>query len=119
MSVMSSPMGTPMGRGNGNGRQFPISIPITIPTSAVSSAASSPTIASSAYTQYPRFPSTTSSPTMRSAPMLLASPVIRPIIPRPRRHNDDEEREVEGAGKAVNDLSLEERGARIPSLAGP
>ncbi|EAU92742.2 hypothetical protein CC1G_01787 [Coprinopsis cinerea okayama7 len=103
---MMASMSSPMGRGNnGNPRAYPISIPITIPSSTASSAASSPTIASSSYTQYPRLASNTSSPTMRSAPMLLASPILRPI---PRRRQEGEEREVAGAGEAVNGLTLTE-----------
>ncbi|TFK30846.1 hypothetical protein FA15DRAFT_35000 [Coprinopsis marcescibilis] len=98
-----SSMNSPISRGNNNPRTYPISIPINIPSSTVSSAASSPTISNS-FTQYPRLSSNTSSPTMRST-MLLASPILRPI---PRRRQEGEEREVAGAGEAVNSLTLTE-----------
>ena len=46
--------------------------------------------------------SVSSSPTIRSS-MSLASPVIRPV---PRARRKSEEKEVEGAGEAVNGLTL-------------
>lgn len=46
--------------------------------------------------------SVSSSPTIRSS-MSLASPVIRPV---PRARRESEEKEVEGAGEAVNGLTL-------------
>lgn len=98
---------SPMGRTSTSRHpiSIPISIPMSIPGSSVSSAASSPTI-SGAYPHYPRMVSNTSSPTMRSAPMLLqASPIIRPI---PRRRIDGEERDVENTGQQVQGLQLGE-----------
>ncbi|KAH9937376.1 uncharacterized protein B0H18DRAFT_1113221 [Fomitopsis serialis] len=81
-----------------------LSMPIPIPVQGPSSATSSPIIGSSS-SYYGRGPaSALSSPTLR-AQIGLGSPVLRPIIPRPRRHGD-EEREVEGAGDGVNGLSL-------------
>ncbi|KZT74937.1 hypothetical protein DAEQUDRAFT_760924 [Daedalea quercina L-15889] len=81
-----------------------LSMPIPIPVQGPSSAASSPIVGpSSSY--FNRGPaSALSSPTLR-AQIGLGSPVLRPIIPRPRRHGD-EEREVDGAGNGVNGLNL-------------
>ncbi|EGO30803.1 hypothetical protein SERLADRAFT_455089 [Serpula lacrymans var. lacrymans S7.9] len=85
-------------------------IPIAIPVSSVSSAASSPTVTYSCPAMPGSRPvslgtmSVTSSPIMRPT-LGLASPVLRPIL-RSRRGLDGEEREIEGAGEAVNGLSL-------------
>ncbi|EPT01601.1 hypothetical protein FOMPIDRAFT_1161534 [Fomitopsis schrenkii] len=81
-----------------------LSMPIPIPVPGPSSAASSPIVGpSSSY--FNRGPaSALSSPTLR-AQIGLGSPVLRPIIPRPRRYGD-EEREVDGAGDGVNGLNL-------------
>ncbi|KAH9835865.1 uncharacterized protein C8Q71DRAFT_858703 [Rhodofomes roseus] len=81
-----------------------LSMPIPIPVQGPSSATSSPIVGSSS-SFFNRGPaSALSSPTLR-AQIGLGSPVLRPIIPRPRRYGD-EEREVEGAGDGVNGLSL-------------
>jgi len=68
----------------------------------MSSTCSSPTISGS----YPRISSSvsamSSSPTMRSS-MALASPILRPML---RRRETGEEKELEGAGEAVNGLTL-------------
>ncbi|KAJ3507179.1 hypothetical protein NLJ89_g6452 [Agrocybe chaxingu] len=69
--------------------------------STVSSATSSPTITSS-YPAFPRGLSITSSPTLR-ATLSMASPILRPINGRRRI---GEEEEIEGAGEAVNGLTL-------------
>jgi len=93
---------SPHARGSSISRH-PISLPIAIPASATSSAASSPTISSS-YSSYPRTLGLTASPTLRST-ISLASPILRPLV---RRRGDEEleRREMEGAGQAVNDLTL-------------
>ncbi|CAA7265968.1 unnamed protein product [Cyclocybe aegerita] len=83
-----------------SGSRLPIAIPITIPASTVSSATSSPTITSS-YPAFPRGLSITSSPTLR-ATLSMASPILRPI----GRRRIGEEEEIEGAGEAVNGLTL-------------
>ncbi|KAF8167700.1 hypothetical protein B0H34DRAFT_682749 [Crassisporium funariophilum] len=75
--------------------------PIAVPVSTASSAASSPTI-TSGYPSYARGISITSSPTLR-ATICLASPILRPLV---RRRDEEEEREIEGAGEAVNGLTL-------------
>lgn len=98
-----STTGSPMGRAS-TSRLGPISIPLSIPASTVSSATSSPTI-SSAYPHYPRTVNMTASPTLRAAPMLLASPIIRPI---PRRRLEGEEREMEHTGQQVQSLHIAE-----------
>ncbi|KDR85404.1 hypothetical protein GALMADRAFT_52509 [Galerina marginata CBS 339.88] len=91
---------SPMARGNGS--RLPISIPVTaIAPSAASSATSSPTISTS-YPSFPRGLSITSSPTLR-ATISMPSPILRPLGGRRR---DEEEREIEGAGEAVNGLTL-------------
>ncbi|KAJ3571405.1 hypothetical protein NP233_g3784 [Leucocoprinus birnbaumii] len=99
-AILESSSRTPIGRGTT--ARLPIAVPISIPGSQVNSACSSPTISGS----YPRFPSSvsamSSSPTMRSS-MALASPILRPMI---RRREPGEEKEVEGAGEAVNGLTL-------------
>lgn len=99
-AVLESSSRVPIGRGST--ARLPIAVPISIPGSQVNSACSSPTISGS----YPRFPSSvsamSSSPTMRSS-MALASPILRPMI---RRREPGEEKEVEGAGEAVNGLTL-------------
>lgn len=97
-------LGSPIG---GRNSRLPIAIPINIPGSTVSSAASSPTIGGSYPTPFPRSVSITSSPTMRAS-MSLASPILRPV-PRSGigiRRGEEDEREVEGAGEAVNGLTL-------------
>lgn len=48
--------------------------------------------------------SLSSSPVLRPS-LGLVSPILRPIL-RTRRGADGEEREIEGAGEAVNGLSL-------------
>ncbi|OAX44448.1 hypothetical protein K503DRAFT_846557 [Rhizopogon vinicolor AM-OR11-026] len=90
----------------------PVSIPLSIPPSNSTSVTSSPTVTSN----YP-FPSYSNSrqanlgsASLNSSPILrpslgLVSPILRPI-PRTRRGTDGEEREIEGAGEAVNGLSL-------------
>ncbi|TFK77301.1 hypothetical protein BDN72DRAFT_37717 [Pluteus cervinus] len=96
-------VGSPIGRSN---PRLPISIPITIPNSAVSSTTSSPTISGS-YPSFSRPVSMTSSPTLRAS-MGLASPILRPV-PRSGmslRRNEGDEKEIEGAGEAVNGLTL-------------
>ncbi|KAF9448195.1 hypothetical protein P691DRAFT_760151 [Macrolepiota fuliginosa MF-IS2] len=98
-AVLDPNQRTPISRGNSS--RLPIAVPISIPGSQVNSACSSPTISGS----YPRFPGSvgamSSSPTMRSS-MALASPILRPIM----RRREGEEKEVEGAGEAVNGLTL-------------
>ncbi|XP_006454034.1 hypothetical protein AGABI2DRAFT_113795 [Agaricus bisporus var. bisporus H97] len=98
-AVLESNQRTPIGRGSSS--RLPIAVPINIPGSQVNSACSSPTISGS----YPRFPPSvsamSSSPTIRST-MALASPILRPII----RRREGEEKDVEGAGEAVNGLTL-------------
>ncbi|KAF9566118.1 hypothetical protein CPC08DRAFT_658277, partial [Agrocybe pediades] len=91
--------GSPMSRSNGP--RYPIAIPVTIPQSTASSAASSPTI-SNGYPSYPRGLNITSSPTLR-ATISMPSPILRPLN---RRREEEEEREIEGAGEAVNGLSI-------------
>ncbi|KAG2369538.1 hypothetical protein BDR07DRAFT_1604807 [Suillus spraguei] len=93
----------------------PVSIPIPIsipPSNSNTSATSSPTI-TSGYT-FQAYPgsrqvnlgtmSLSSSPVLRPS-LGLVSPILRPIL-RTRRGADGEEREIEGAGEAVNGLSL-------------
>jgi len=91
--------GSPMPRGNGS--RLPIAIPVTIPQSTANSATSSPTI-SSGYPSFPRGLSITSSPTLR-ATISMPSPILRPLN---RRREEEDEREIEGAGEAVNGLSI-------------
>ncbi|PCH34050.1 hypothetical protein WOLCODRAFT_135474 [Wolfiporia cocos MD-104 SS10] len=81
---------------------MPTPIPISTPGSG--SIASSPTIGPSYYNRGTA--SVMSSPTLRPQ-MGLGSPILRPILPRPRRHTDaQKEREVEGAGAGVSELRL-------------
>ncbi|PSS29633.1 hypothetical protein PHLCEN_2v2781 [Hermanssonia centrifuga] len=85
-----------------NGNRVPLPHPIAIPV-APSSGASSP-IVSSHHGSRPMSwsaQSVMSSPTLR-AQIGLASPVLRPMMRR-----REEGREVDGAGEAVNGLSLE------------
>lgn len=83
-----------------NGSRLPIAIPVTLPPSAASSAASSPTISSNY--PFPRGISITSSPTLR-ATISMPSPILRPLT---RRREEEDEREIEGAGVAVNGLTI-------------
>ncbi|KAH9486554.1 hypothetical protein JR316_0000619 [Psilocybe cubensis] len=83
----------------GSNPRHPIAIPVA--TSTASSAASSPTI-SSAYPPYPRGINITSSPTLR-ATMTMPSPILRPLC---RRRDEEDEREIEGAGEAVGSLTI-------------
>lgn len=90
-----TPVGTP---------RLVMPTPIPIPTGP-SSATSSPIVGPSSY--FCRGPhSALSSPTLRA--QMLSSPVLRPILPRPRRQGDmdREEREIDGAGEGVGDLTL-------------
>jgi len=100
------PTNSPMSRTNGP--RLPIAIPISIPQSTVSSTNSSPTISNS-YPAFPRGISITSSPTLR-ATLSIPSPILRPLG---RRREEEEQREIEGAGEAVNGLNL---GADTPVL---
>ena len=93
------PTNSPMGRANGS--RLPIAIPISIPQSTASSATSSPTISNS-YPSFPRGINITSSPTLR-ATLSMPSPILRPLG---RRREEEEQREIEGAGEAVNGLNL-------------
>ncbi|PPQ67178.1 hypothetical protein CVT25_005779 [Psilocybe cyanescens] len=88
---------SPMSRGSSS--RHPIAIPVS--TSTASSTASSPTI-SSAYPPFPRGINITSSPTLR-ATMTMPSPILRPMG---RRREEEEEREIEGAGEAVGSLTI-------------
>ncbi|CCL98079.1 uncharacterized protein FIBRA_00073 [Fibroporia radiculosa] len=82
-----------------------LTMPTPVPIStACSSAASSPIVGSSSSYFARGSTSVMSSPTLR-AQIGLSSPVLRPILPRPKRHGEDE-REVEGAGEAVGGLTL-------------
>ncbi len=96
-----SAVSSPMIRSNGS--RLPIAIPIAIPASAASSATSSPTIASN-YPPFSRGIGVSSSPTLR-ATLSMASPILRPLNRR-RLGEGDDEREIQGAGEAVNGLSL-------------
>jgi len=97
-----------------NSTRVPMPIPITIP-SGINSGSSSPVVSSfnggSLAGGRPMSigsASAMSSPTLR-AQIGLSSPILRPMI-RARRDTDaasGREREVEGAGEAVNGLSLE------------
>ncbi|PFH54853.1 hypothetical protein AMATHDRAFT_38086 [Amanita thiersii Skay4041] len=99
-------MSSPIGRNGGGNPRLPIAIPITIPGSAASSATSSPTISGSYPSSFPRAMSLTSSPTLRAS-VGLASPILRPVARGSVSvRRGDEEREVDGAGEAVNGLSL-------------
>jgi hypothetical protein len=85
-----------------------VRLPISIPPSTVSSATSSPTIGNAnQYLPYSYPYTMTGSPTLR-APLVLASPVLRPIARSAgmRRAGEGDEREVEGAGEGVGGLSL-------------
>jgi hypothetical protein len=86
-----------------NGSRLPIAIPIAIPISAASSATSSPTITSN-YPPFSRGIGVSSSPTLR-ATLGMASPILRPLNRR-RLGEGDDEKEIQGAGEAVNGLSL-------------
>ena len=83
--------------------RLPIAIPITIPTSTASSATSSPTVSNN-YAPFPRGLNITSSPTLR-ATLTMASPILRPLGRR-RLGEDEDEKGIQGAGEAVNGLSL-------------
>ncbi|KAF8640521.1 hypothetical protein AX17_000183 [Amanita inopinata Kibby_2008] len=97
-------MSSPISR-NSNTR-LPIAIPMSIPGSTASSTTSSPTISGSFPSSYPRAVSLTSSPTLR-ATMGLASPILRPVARGSVSvRRGDEGREIEGAGEAVNGLTL-------------
>ncbi|TCD62851.1 hypothetical protein EIP91_006332 [Steccherinum ochraceum] len=89
-----------------NNSRVPMPIPITIP-SGMSSGASSPVVSSINGGRPLSIGSASamSSPTLR-AQIGLASPILRPMI-RGRRDTDASVREVDGAGEAVNGLSLE------------
>lgn len=76
-------------------------VAIAIP-SGLASGASSPTVGH-AYA-YPPGPRAASSPTMRNA-MILASPILRPTA-RSLRRDEEDEREIDGAGHAVGGLTL-------------
>jgi len=93
------PTNSPMSRSNGS--RLPIAIPISIPQSTASSTTSSPTISNS-YPSFPRGISITSSPTLR-ATLTMPSPILRPLG---RRREEEEQREIEGAGEAVSGLNL-------------
>lgn len=84
----------------------PMPIPIAIP-SGMSSGASSPVVSSfnGGRGMSIGLASAMSSPTLR-AQIGLASPILRPMI-RARRDTDASLREVDGAGEAVNGLTLE------------
>ncbi|KAG0704394.1 hypothetical protein DFH29DRAFT_827973 [Suillus ampliporus] len=90
----------------------PVPIPLSIPPSNSTSATSSPTVTSGyPFQTYPSSRqvnlgtmSLSSSPVLRPS-LGLVSPILRPIL-RTRRGADGEEREIEGAGEAVNGLSL-------------
>ncbi|KAG2159637.1 uncharacterized protein EDB93DRAFT_3764 [Suillus bovinus] len=95
------------------GSRPPVPIPLSIPPSnSGTSATSSPTITSGySFQGYPGSRqvnigtmSLSSSPVLRPS-LGLVSPILRPIL-RTRRGTDGEEREIEGAGEAVNGLSL-------------
>ncbi|KAH8099330.1 hypothetical protein BXZ70DRAFT_292655 [Cristinia sonorae] len=93
-----------------NSSRVPMPVPITIP-SGMNSGASSPVISSynsSSFTGGRAMSigsaSAMSSPTLR-AQIGLASPILRPMM-RSRRDTESG-REIEGAGEAVNGLSLE------------
>ncbi|KAF9527744.1 hypothetical protein CPB83DRAFT_869791 [Crepidotus variabilis] len=110
----SSVNGSPITRGASS--RIPIALPITIPTSTASSCTNSPTIGN----QYPPFPrglNITSSPTLRPT-LMMASPILRPL--GRRRHGEGEdEREIQGAGEAVNGLTLGPRLVSTPTDSGP
>ncbi|KAL6307725.1 hypothetical protein BKA93DRAFT_727029 [Sparassis latifolia] len=95
-------------RASGGAPRLSMPIPIPVPPSGLNSGASSPIIPSSgsyfSSSFINRTSSAMSSPTLR-AQIGLSSPVLRPII-RSRRIAGDEEREVDGAGHAVNGLTL-------------
>jgi hypothetical protein len=93
------PTNSPMSRNNGS--RLPIAIPISIPQSTASSTTSSPTISNS-YPSFPRGINITSSPTLR-ATLTMPSPILRPLG---RRREEEEQREIEGAGEAVSGLNL-------------
>lgn len=78
--------------------------PVAVPVGGPGSAMSSP-IVSSGSSYFTRSANNLSSPTLRPQ-VGLASPVLRPILSRPRRQADSD-REVNGAGEAVNGMKLE------------
>ncbi|KAK7064027.1 hypothetical protein R3P38DRAFT_2821926 [Favolaschia claudopus] len=88
--------------------RLPISIPI-IPGSTASSTTSSPTVgvSSAAFLSISRNSNAISSPTLRPA-MALASPILRPVTRSVAgmRREEEEEREIEGAGDGVGGLTL-------------
>ncbi|KAI0784938.1 hypothetical protein C8Q75DRAFT_337628 [Abortiporus biennis] len=91
---------------NGSAR-VPLPLPISIPN-GLNSGASSPIISSNSGLTSTRplsigTASAMSSPTLR-ATIGLSSPILRPMI---RARREGEGREVDGAGEAVNGLSLE------------
>ena len=79
-------------------------IPIPIAHSSYPSVTSSPTVSHNGHTRLERSMSVASSPTMRAS-MSLASPITRPLS-LSRRRGEGEEREIDGAGDAVNGLNL-------------
>ncbi|KIM47807.1 hypothetical protein M413DRAFT_439486 [Hebeloma cylindrosporum] len=93
------PTNSSMSRANGS--RLPIALPISIPQSTASSTTSSPTISNS-YPSFPRGINITSSPTLR-ATLTMPSPILRPLG---RKREEEEQREIEGAGEAVNGLNL-------------
>lgn len=78
-------------------------VAISIPA-GFASGTSSPTVGFASAYAYPPVPRTASSPTMRNA-MILASPILRPTA-RSYRRDEEDEREIDGAGHAVNGLTL-------------
>lgn len=94
------------------GSRHPMPLPISIPC-GLNSGASSPIVGPSSHngngTGRPLSigsASAMSSPTLR-AQIGLASPILRPMIRARREGEGREGREIEGAGEAVNSLSLE------------
>ncbi|KZT08543.1 uncharacterized protein LAESUDRAFT_723411 [Laetiporus sulphureus 93-53] len=90
---------------NGHGMpRLTMPSPVAVPAGGPGSAMSSP-IVSSGSSYFTRSANNLSSPTLRPQ-VGLASPVLRPILSRPRRQADSD-REVNGAGEAVNGMKLE------------
>lgn len=79
-------------------------VPIPIAHSSYPSVSSSPTVSHNGHARLERSMSVASSPTMRAS-MSLASPITRPLS-LSRRRGEGEEREIDGAGDAVNGLNL-------------
>lgn len=102
-SYSSSNLNSPISRASGP--RLPIALPITIPSSAASSATSSPTFSTN-YPPLPRGLNISSSPTLR-ATLTMASPILRPLGSRRRLGDEGDERVIQGAGEAVNCLTLE------------